>query len=514
MQTQTVQSLGKLPYRQLRQYSKRDQYYAKRNIVRQKNLGETQPDILDQKSQKIPTAPSIPKREAYTSYYSDPKISMQGSNANSKNFEAKNDFETLYYKEQAKNQGLIDDINNLSETNQKLQDNKELMKNNYEEFISKLEAEINQLKQFEVDYNNLDAEKRSLEEEIRRVQLELSLLKKNSNVQDEGLTESLREKIRTLNQEKMELLNDLEFHKGEVHNLKTQINYFNEEKPEPQDDTQLLRDLADANDRIRDLEQDLMKKDQLIINLQKEDDKDKRINYLEEKIKSLGKGLEESKRDQKCRDCDSKTITINHLNERIAELLAENKSQNYPTTTIVHTPPRVVERVEVRPSITYQSPYTRSIPQSYSTTIKEYTRSPRVSEIRTSSPVVTRIDNTPSYNSYYKTYTNTPTSTNYLNPRVTTRYSTTRYEPNKYSSYNTPTTRISTHNTRYPSSYKRYNEIKSSPHSSQSNIKINGESNIYASKGITVYTDKPINVYSKNDQNPKAQDHKKNSEYF
>ena len=58
------------------------------------------------------------------------------------------------------------------------------------------------------------------------MRIELEMLKTAGPLVDDEVVDELRERIKTLNSEKMELLNSLQANKTEVTNLRTQINYY------------------------------------------------------------------------------------------------------------------------------------------------------------------------------------------------------------------------------------------------------------------------------------------------
>lgn len=288
-QTNTVMSIGKMPYSTLKGFNKED-YYNQRHIARHTPIKETDYDIPDTEGQRVPTAPSIPRTEREVTNFSETGISIHNNSElrSKRGVNVNNDFETLYYKAEADNKILRDDIESLKNTNLKLNKNKDDMKNNYEEFIEKMEAEITNLKQYEHEFNNMDIEKRNLEEEITKLKLEMSLInKKNSGIGgDESYNENLRERIRALNEEKLELINNLEIQNNRVKNLTTEINYFQNDTKEQNQEIQKENTLYKK--RIDILEKELKKvpsnkeiKSNVLNN------KINRIEFLENKIDQL-----------------------------------------------------------------------------------------------------------------------------------------------------------------------------------------------------------------------------------
>lgn len=429
-QTQTVMSIGKFPYSTLKKFNKED-YYNQRHLVHQIPLKETNFDIPDSEGQKIPSAPSIPRTEREITNLSETGLSVGNSEIRSR--KVNSDFETLYYKAEADNRVLREDIESLKNTNLKLNENKESMKNNYEEFIEKLETEIGNLKQYESGFNNLDIEKRNLEEEITKLKLEMSLIRKNSGVGDDGYNENLRERIRKLNEEKLELLNNLEIQNNKVKNLKTEINYYQNEPKE--ENPEILRENTVMKKRIHILENNLqnfeMNKETKNERTSVIEDKVNRIEFLENKIDQLSDLLKNSKKEVKCLNCDSKNTTINYLNERIEELLKKKQkpiTQNY--TEISYTP-RIIRKSTSRPIIERYTEYHSPI-----NTIRR--RSPRVSITRISkSPIRKSIEIKKSRPSttFYNTneFKTIPTTTYYKNNNLENETKTKKFSSVKYS---------------------------------------------------------------------------------
>ncbi len=358
--------------------SNKSEYYARRNVVRPENIPEKNHDVPDTEGQKMNEVPVLKHKESnYQSYYSDKKM----SNIHSASIRQPTnlvDYETLYLKEQQSKKGVEDELKNISETNQKLQENKDLMKMNYEEFIAKLEAEISQLKQYEGDYNNLDGEKRKLEEEVKRLQLEISLFKKNSTIKDDALVDSLKDQIRNLNKDKLELLNNLEIQRNEVKNLKT-VNYFENNNKEED----LIHQLTEANDKIFELEQKLANAN----NISESEElkrKDLRIKELELELNKMAGELEEAKKNAHCKECETKKVTVNYVKstpyiERSPHIIRTyspsetyyEKIREIPTTNIYQTS---------KPS--YKTEY-----RSYSTVKKPTQRYSEIREVRKAQPV-------------------------------------------------------------------------------------------------------------------------------
>ena len=291
----TVISYGKNP--KARTHAK-PQYYAERHIVSYQPFNSTMEAVPDYPSKAVPALPNLSGIQSQYQNKSSQRSLLERSKRNDHNSVKTGsgiDFERLYYLELEKNKNLEDRMFQLSKNNEKLHQDKKAMRKQYEDFIQQLQKEAQESKLLESQYNDANDKRRRLEEELNSLKIELDLMKRNHICNDDEVITELRERIKSLNQEKIDILDLLDRRKKEITNLRAQLNYQQEKEKananKEQRVTESLRNMLQAKD-----------------------------NEIEE-LRKKGDEADEAKSALRTRDADINTLKnkIEQLNDKIAD---------------------------------------------------------------------------------------------------------------------------------------------------------------------------------------------------
>lgn len=420
----TVLSYGKNP--RARHHNK-PQYYLARHIIDYRPMAPNAHDTPDLQVRPVP----LLTLSSEVNVQSHHKSSLQSIMEKSRRSEIKMnksvshiEFEKLYYTELEKNKHMEIQLIQLKDANDRLHSDKKAVKDHYEEFIRQLQAEVQNSKLMESKFNSADAKRRVIEEELHRLRVEVDMLRQPQTNNEDEVVEELRERIKTLNQEKIDLLNSLQNNKTEILNLKTQINFFQNKEKEASNIKQTGDDYLKEKIRLQEIE---------ILDLRRYQSdadnaasalrlKDSEISALKLEIDNLNLEIRKLKEQLENRD-----VQIVSLNSRIRSLESQKITS---TTEIIREQPRMetsvitrypaVERLSVR-----REPI--RIEKSLSpppTVVRTYTSSPIVKreyiDSRTGCCCCTRCD-------FCLNKTNNNTSNINVLDETKERYSTVRY---------------------------------------------------------------------------------------
>jgi hypothetical protein len=369
--TQTIRSWGKLSFDESQPnpvYD--DDYYYQRNIPRQQEHSEISQDFTDLCSKQVPiphiflsSYRAIPehlmsKEIILQKTFSSRTLMNEASSYSKQTNVQNNDFERLYYVEVNRSKSLEDDLKCLKDILKKSGSEKDQLRNNYEEFIKKLEEEIRMLKTFEAKYNTSDVQRIRIEEELSRKITEIRLLREHLEETGSGsLLEEMKSKIRRLNEEKLALLNSMDIYRTEVNELSNRITYIqNNDFSERDNLSKMMAQIKERNARLESELQDVFERppeDPALISelhqktqalaILNEELGNIRNNY-EKEIGSLNVELESQKRiamkadkeieilrnqpaqtiekvvytSKSCEECSKKDSTIKYLSDKLA----------------------------------------------------------------------------------------------------------------------------------------------------------------------------------------------------
>lgn len=415
----TVLSYGKNP--KARKHAK-PQYYAERHIVDYRPISPTLQDTPDYSSKTVPALPNLTVMQSNLHNKSS-QMSLVEKSRRSDSRSVKTgshiEFERLYYVELEKNKNMEVQLHQLREINERLTIDKKSLKEHYEEFIRQLQGEVQSSRSIESKYNTVDTRRRVVEEELHKLKVELELIKQTHGHGDDDVVDELRDRIRTLNDEKMELLNTLKSNKTEVNNLRAQINYFQGKEKELANSRKSYSDPFRNSNRGRgqdspDLRESSSESDRAHAALKS---KDAEISTLKSEIAELKAEIARLKGQ-----LDSKDGQISILNARIKTLeLPRPPSVTEIIHEVPHTEPPVVtryprvERISVSrappPSEIYRDPI-----RIETSSIARYPSVERISIRR--EPI--RVERSPSPPpTLVRTYTNPPVvTTEYIDRRT------------------------------------------------------------------------------------------------
>lgn len=348
----TVLSYGKNP--RARNHNK-PQYYLARHIIDYRPTAPVAHDVPDLSSKPVPLLTFSAEAHLQSQHKSTANSQMERSRRSEVKMMrsvSHIEFEKLYYTELEKNKHMEMQVVQLKDANERLHGDKKALKDHYEEFIRQLQNEAQTSKLMESKFNTVDSKRRAAEEEVHKLRVEVDMLRQNQTQCDDQMVDELRERIKALNQEKIDLLNSLQNNKTEILNLRTQINYFQSKEKEASASRQA--DDEHLKDKLRTQEIEIIE----LRKLQGEADfatsalklKDSEIAALKLEIENLNLEIRKLKEQLENRDNQ-----INFLNTRI-RTLETHKSTSL--TEIVRESPRVetstvtryptVERLSVR----------------------------------------------------------------------------------------------------------------------------------------------------------------------
>ena len=341
-------SYGKRSQSKVRPHNK-TRYYAERNVVNYKPIEAGTTATVDLPCKTVPLIPNLSqiqlqsnlqKNSVRNSYLQKSRTSSK--NMNSSLRESGNaSFEKKYYVELEKNKNLENYIKQLNKVNNQLTTDKEVIKGHYEEFIARLQTDLNNAKAFENKYNGVDLQRRKLEEELNKLNIELNMLKKGDESNGNETLDELRLRIQTLNKEKLELMNSLKVNKKEVYNLRKEIKQLstisNDATDRNSQEVEKLRNLLLVKEnKISQLLNHSDNQNELVDKL---DDKNKEIIELSQKIETLTTELNKYKAL-----VEEKENIIKSL-----QLKLKNQADTYKAsshTSLSHTQP-IIERTSI-----------------------------------------------------------------------------------------------------------------------------------------------------------------------
>lgn len=348
----TVLSYGKNP--RARHHCK-PQYYAERHIVEYKPLIPGQNDIPDLSTKPVPFLPgSLVNNSQLQNRSFQQSIMERSRKSEVRAFKTVTqiEFERLYYAELEKSKNLENQIVQLREANKRLHTDKRMMSEQYEEFIKQLQNEIQSSKLMESKLTNADAKRRATEEELHKLRVELDLIKHNHGHSDEEMIGELRLMIKTLSQEKVDLLNSLKNNKTEITTLKAQISYFQDKEKATKsskvmNDESLRDQLKLQEENIAELKKQKTDNDRTAFTLLA---KDKEITVLKIEVEDLKtevrilKEILESK-DKIISDYVTRIKVIE--NTKLASTIDITKNMTHGATYTVNPYPQI-ERLSIR----------------------------------------------------------------------------------------------------------------------------------------------------------------------
>lgn len=342
-------SYGKRSHHKAKPQNK-TRYYIERNVISYKPIGIDTTATVDLPCKTVPLIPNlsqiqmqsnIQKNSVRTSYLQKSRTSSKNMNSSLKESGNVN-FEKKYYVELEKNKNLENYIKQMNKVNNQLTTDKEVIKGHYEEFIARLQADLQNAKVFENKYNGVDLQRRKLEEELNKLRIELNMLQKGdeNNNGNETLDE-LRLRIQTLNKEKLELMNSLKVNKKEIHNLRKEIKQLSTISNSATDRT---------NQEIDKLKSLLLLKENKITELLNLSDNQ---SELGDRLEGKNKEIAElnSKIETLINELNRYKALVNEKEELIKSLQLKLKNQPEPykapsQTSLSHTQP-IIERTSI-----------------------------------------------------------------------------------------------------------------------------------------------------------------------
>lgn len=455
----------------------RAQYYKARNIVECKANANPVADYPDYPTKPVPLIPKIPSvfkssnlNMSAQSFAEKPRIAQ----AKPTQKPSDSQFERMYKTELQKNKNLENQLKLLQNALDRHNSDIKAMENHYSEFIDQLQSELKDKKDLEHKLDAKDKEKRDLENQLYKSNMELNMLKEANNNSDDNVISDLRERVRLLNKEKLELLDIIKGNRKELRNLRSEIKNCCEEHkrgsktPSMQDES--LQKQIDLKDKeIEDLKRALedKTKDAEVLKI-----RDKEIEDLSAEINRLNNSIAKLKKDNNTKDSkifELKTIPVlpvsnyttsknelaineysNRRDVRVSNEPSINRNStmnepmyfdrtNSPTKSYIESPP--VERI----SVAHEPTRKERIPSQPRVIRRSMTPSVVRREIGspqkcTCSNICSKCLNQPRYSS---TLTTSPDSyrKNYYSPN--------RYSPNEYKSEYSNNERTYTHTSVY-----------------------------------------------------------------
>ena len=299
-------------------------------------------------------------------------------------------FERLYHQELAKNAQMTSEYEALRKHELSLAGEKERMKYGYEEFIARMNAEMEQLKRTQVRLDEANSLKGRLEAELEIVSRQLQSLKGAS---DDSVTSELRRVINQLVEEKKQLRAAIAAHQIEINKLTVDITTLREVQGSDSGEakSKLISLQAEYDKLLSNYNQ--MKTQPVLAppNVELETllrERVKQIHFLEGQVNDLQTRLREREKSREviyCKVCDQKQAHINHLNSQFRTVEVKpiiiEQSATIPTLepiTTYHRAP-VVKTETVLPVkiVRVQAPPVYS-------EMKTYTSAPHHSSVHTS----------------------------------------------------------------------------------------------------------------------------------
>lgn len=263
-------------------------------------------------------------------------------------------FEKLYHQEAAKNAQLFSEIESWKAHEQKIFMEKENVKRGYEEYINRMNAEMEEMKKSELRLEQTLKLKSKLEVELELASRELGNLKGQDN---EAVANELRRVINQLVEEKKQLRTSLSSHQTEINKLMVAVTSLKEiSNGDSEDAKKKLSELQlNYNELLRNFNELKNKPVVAPPNIELENllrEKVHHIHFLEGKIKDLNERLREKSNDIIiCRGCEQKDWQINHLTGRLKTVETRRVTTEptiirsrieQPVSTIVRAPAQKV----------------------------------------------------------------------------------------------------------------------------------------------------------------------------
>lgn len=135
------------------------------------------------------------------------------------------DYEKLYFQENSKNAKLSEDLRCLEDIYNKLLEKNKIDTQNFNDYINSLKLEITKLKRYSTsqpDNNSLNLQLSSQNEQLK---MQIDDFQKNSN--SDLVVQEACAKMRKINDEKIEFIQQINLAKGQIISLNQQINSLN-----------------------------------------------------------------------------------------------------------------------------------------------------------------------------------------------------------------------------------------------------------------------------------------------
>lgn len=211
-------------------------YHQQRNIPNQVEHRETQPSPINRPAKAVhpPLSESSSSKlrmivpEPVTFKESARTILFTPNFATAKHAQgfqepAKN-VHQLYAEERSRNNELEEERHCLQMELARLQMDKKATQQGYEEYIRRLEQEVQFLKSFEEKYDKADEQQRNTQLQLSRKTAELQILAESGKLSNSDvLVNEMKEKLRKLNAEKLQLLDNMIFSRNEINELNHKV---------------------------------------------------------------------------------------------------------------------------------------------------------------------------------------------------------------------------------------------------------------------------------------------------